>query len=294
MEKAEQYLEEFLEYLQHIKRFSLHTVRAYKQDIQQFIDYFKESGQGVDRHTIRDFIAYIYLGTQKKTTIRRKVSAVRSFYTFLLRQGKIAKNPFDAITSPKIDKMLPEILTEKEMIEFLNRLPGETFIEIRNQAVFEFLYATGMRISELTGLRLENISLEEGLVRVLGKGKKERIIPFNQSARAILLRYLSEVREKFKIPIDRVFLNARGKPITDRAIEMLLQDTYREVMGTDKRVYPHLFRHSFATHLLQRGADLRVIQELLGHSSLSITERYTNLNYQDLLRVYHQFHPRGG
>lgn len=286
-------LKNYLEYLSHIKKFSPHTVRAYKQDIQQFLGYFEENNLEIEKDTIRDFIAAVFLRTKKKSTVSRKIYAVKSFYSYLLQQGKIAKNPFDVISSPKEDKTLPEILTEKEMVEFLDRLPGDTFLHLRNKAVFEFLYATGLRISELTGLKLVDVNFSEGLIRVMGKGKKERIVPFNNHAKEILLSYLAEARKRFKTGIEYIFLNARGRPITDRAIEMILQDTYRSLMGSAKKVYPHLFRHSFATHLLQRGADLRIIQELLGHSSLSTTEKYTSLNYEDLLRVYKQFHPRG-
>lgn len=294
MDKESQYLAEYIEYLRHIKKYSPHTIAAYTLDIRQFLEYFKEGSLEIDKHTIRDFITSIFLKTGKKTTVARKIYAVKSFYSYLLRQGKITKNPFDAVGTPKIDKTLPEILTEKEMIAFLDRLPGDTFLQLRNKAVFEFLYATGLRISELINLKLTDINFNEMLIRVMGKGKKERIVPFNSHAKGILLRYLAGAREKFKKENEYVFLNNRGRRITARAIEQILQTAYSKVMESNKHVYPHLFRHSFATHLLQRGANLRVIQELLGHSSLSTTEKYTSLNYEDLLKVYRQFHPRGG
>jgi tyrosine recombinase XerC len=294
MDKESKYLADYIEYLRHIKKYSPHTIAAYSQDIQQFLEYFKEGNLEIDKHTIRDFITTIFLKTGKKTTVARKIYAVKSFYSYLLGQGKIAKNPFDVISTPKIDKTLPEILTEKEMIAFLDRLPEDTFLHLRNKAVFEFLYATGLRISELINLKLIDINFNETLIRVMGKGKKERIVPFNNHAKGILLRYLAAAREKFKEENEYVFLNNRGRRITPRAIEKILQTTYSIVMESNKHVYPHLFRHSFATHLLQRGANLRVIQELLGHSSLSTTEKYTSLNYEDLLKVYKQFHPRGG
>lgn len=292
MDQNNRDLEEYLEYLSHIKQYSPHTVSAYELDIRQFNRYFDNAKQPVNKNTIRDFITEIFLRTKKKTTVARKIYAVKSYYTYLLRKGKIPKNPFDAIGTPKIDKMLPEILTEKEMLAFLDKLPGETFIHKRNKAVFEFLYATGLRISELTSLRREDINFDENLIRVMGKGKKERIVPFNDHARSILLGYLEAARVKFGEVSEDIFLNARGKRITPRAIEMILQQQYLELTGSGKHVYPHLFRHSFATHLLQRGANLRVIQELLGHASLSTTEKYTNLNYEDLLKVYKLFHPR--
>lgn len=292
MDRESRYLKDYIEYLTHIKKVSPHTVKAYRQDIQQFLDYFKENELKVSKDTIRDYISVIFLRTKNKATLSRKIYALKSFYAFQMQQGKIAKNPFDVISSPREEKKLPEILTEKEMLTFLDRLPEDTFIHLRNKAVFEFLYATGLRISELVNLRLVDINFSEALVRVLGKGKKERIVPFNDPAKRILLRYLEQVRQAFKQPVDYIFLNARGKKITDRAIEQILQKVYGEIMESNKKVYPHLFRHSFATHLLQRGANLRVIQELLGHSNLSTTEKYTSLNYSDLLNVYKKFHPR--
>ncbi len=292
MDRESRYLKDYIEYLTHIKKVSPHTVKAYRQDIQQFLDYFRENELKVSKDTIRDYISMIFLRTKNKATLSRKIYALKSFYTFQMQQGKIAKNPFDVISTPREEKKLPEILTEKEMLTFLDRLPEDNFIHLRNKAVFEFLYATGLRISELVNLRLVDINFSEALVRVLGKGKKERIVPFNDHAGRILLRYLEQVRQAFKQPVDYVFLNARGKKITDRAIEQILQKVYGEIMESNKKVYPHLFRHSFATHLLQRGANLRVIQELLGHSNLSTTEKYTSLNYSDLLNVYKKFHPR--
>ncbi|MCX6582137.1 MAG: tyrosine-type recombinase/integrase [Candidatus Aminicenantes bacterium] len=288
------YLNDYLEHLTHIKKFSPHTIKAYRQDIQQFQDYFEENGLAVDKHTIRDYISVIFLRTRNKATISRKIYALKSFYSYLVKQGKLAKNPFDAVSSPKNEKKLPEILTENEMLAFLDKLPEGSFLQVRNKAVFEFLYATGLRISELVNLRITDINFTEDMARVLGKGKKERIVPFNEHAKTILLNYLERARMQFKKPIDYIFLNAWGRKITERAIEQILHKSFMEMMESNKSVYPHLFRHSFATHLLQRGANLRVIQELLGHESLSTTEKYTNLNYSDLLNVYKKFHPRGG
>lgn len=294
MERESGYLAEYLEYLTHIKKYSPHTIKAYRQDIRQYLDYFKENQLEVGRETIRDYISVIFMRTKNKATLSRKIKALRMFYRYLVQQGKMEKNPFDVVSTPKEEKKLPEVLTEREMLDFLDRLPGETFLHLRNRAVFEFLYATGLRISELVNVRMEDINFKEGMVRVLGKGKKERIVPFNDIARDAVLRYLEAARGKFKGPAEYLVLNNRGGKITERSIEKILQKVYGEVMESNKCVYPHLFRHSFATHLLQRGANLRVIQELLGHSSLSTTERYTSLNYGDLLNVYKRFHPRSG
>jgi site-specific recombinase XerD len=293
MDRESGYLTKYLEYAAYIKKFSDHTIKAYRQDIEQFFDYFRESKQPVNRDSIREFISTIFLRTKNKATISRKIYAIKSFYKYLLRQGVIEKNPFDVISSPRTDKKLPQVLTEKEMSHFLDSLPQDDFLAVRNRAIFEFLYATGLRISELTNLKKADVDLVEGLTRVLGKGKKERIVPFHDKAREMLMKYMAAAREKFKTEKEYIFLNSRGGKITERSVERILQASFRDIMLSNKKVYPHLFRHSFATHLLQRGANLRVIQELLGHANLATTEKYTSLNYTDLLKVYKQFHPRG-
>ncbi len=293
METKDGYLKDYLEYLEHIKKCSPHTLRAYRQDIRQFLDYFKDTGQEVDKHTARDFISSIFLKTRNKATLQRKIYALKSYYAYLMSHGLADKNPFEAINAPKTDKKLPEILTEKEMFAFLDTLPQETFLQMRNKALFEFFYATGLRVSEMTGLKLRDVDLDDRLLRVLGKGNKERIVPFHEDSARLIRQYLDMARRTFKKPMEHIFLSRLGKPLSVRSAEYVLRKTYRELMRSNKRVYPHLFRHSFATHLLQRGADLRVIQELLGHSNLSTTEKYTNLDYADLLKTYKKFHPRG-
>jgi len=287
------YLIKYIEYLSHIKKYSAHTIRAYKQDIEQFLEFFQERLIKIDRDGVREYISMIYLKGKNKSTVSRKIYAVRSYFSFLKNQGKIDKNPMDLISTPKKEKKMPQILTEKEMITFLDSLPDTDFLQLRNKAMFELLYATGLRISELTGLKAKDINFDEGLLRVLGKGKKERIVPFNDYAKQIVLNYLQEARKKFARVSDFIFVNSRGQKISDRSVERILQKLYKEILHSEKRVYPHLIRHSFATHLLQRGANLRIIQEILGHSNLSTTEKYTSLNYTDLLRVYKRFHPRG-
>lgn len=286
------HLTNYIDHLRHIKKFSENTVKAYRQDIQQFISFFQEKNLAINKGTIRDFISHIFLKTKNRATVSRKIYALRSFYDYLIRLGKEEKNPFDMIDVPKVTKKMPSILTEKEMFAFLDRLPEENFLQLRNKAIFELLYASGLRISELTHLKLEDVDFNEGMIRVMGKGKKERIVPFNDISRSTLIRYLEAARKQFKIPSEGIFLNHRGKPISERGVEMILKATYQILLETHKNVYPHLFRHSFATHLLQRGANLRIIQELLGHANLSTTEKYTSLRYEDLLKVYKKFHPR--
>jgi site-specific recombinase XerD len=206
--------------------------------------------------------------------------------------GGVERNPFDDINTPKTEKRLPEILTISEINRFLNQLPEKTFIDKRNKALFELLYATGMRVSELVGLKHADMDFERGLLRVVGKGNKERIIPFNKTAGDSVVDLNHESKLKFNTVREYVFLNNRGGRITARSVERILMLMFKQVMKTDRQVYPHLFRHSFATHLLQRGVNLRIIQELLGHSNLATTEKYTTLNFSDLLKVYKKYHPR--
>ena len=292
MEKFNRYLKDYLEIIRDIKNFSPNTIRAYRQDIQQFLDYLKENQATLDKTQIRDYITTLYLRSKNKATLSRKMFALRSFFQYLLDSGRMKKNPFEGIATPKLDKRIPQILTEKEMIEFLDKLPEGSFIQVRNKAIFELLYATGLRVSELTHLKMADINQAEGLVRVMGKGKKERIVPFNESAAAVLKRYRKKVLEKFAGDNPYIFLNTRGGRISERSVERILKETFSRLMVSDKNVFPHLFRHSFATHLLQRGANLRIIQELMGHENLSTTEKYTTLNTTDLLNTYQKYFPR--
>jgi len=292
MDKNRKNLNEYLSYLKDILFFSPNTIRAYGQDIIQFLDYIKENNFKVNKDNIREFMSFVFLKTKNKATVSRKVYAIRSFYDFLLSKSIIDKNPFDGIRTPKVDKKLPQILTENEMIDFLNNIPTDNILNIRNRALFEMLYATGLRVSEIAGLKKNNIDKRERLIRIIGKGKKERIVPFNKTALEALNVYQDEVYKKFGNTTDYVFLNYKGTKISERSIERILEKLFVEVTNSDKKVFPHLFRHSFASHLLQRGANLRVIQELLGHSNLTTTEKYTSLNYSDLLKIYNKFHPR--
>lgn len=294
MDKRRRDLLDYLEYLSDIKKFSPNTIKAYRQDIDQFLTFFKEENYNLSRDQIRDFLSSLYLKTSNRSTVSRKIYAVRSFFQYLIRHGSTEKNPMDLVSIPKADKKLPEILTEDEMLKFLNDLPGESIIEIRNKALFELFYASGLRLSELTSLKMENVNLSERMLRVLGKGNKERIVPFNRKTAEILQDYLTISNKEYKNRGDYIFLNFRGKKISERGVEKIVKEVFKKLNDSGKNVYPHLFRHSFATHLLQRGVDLRMIQELLGHSNLSTTEKYTTLNYSDLLKSYNKFHPRSG
>ena len=292
METEIGYIDNYLEYLREIKKYSPHTVRAYGIDIRQFCFYFKENRLPINKNSIRDFLASLYQQKKSKTTMARKIYAVKSFYSYLIRISVLKSNPMEGIGTPKLDRNIPKILTESEMQGFLDGLPEDNFLQLRNKALFEFLYATGLRISELTELKTADVHFGERLVRVMGKGRKERLVPFHEHAAAVLSRYLQYLRNEFHYQGEQVFVNARGGALNQRSVERILPVLYRQLSGSNRHVYPHLLRHSFATHLLQRGANLRVIQELLGHANLVTTEKYTTLNFGDLLKTYKKFHPR--
>ncbi len=285
-------LKDFTEYLSEIKKYSPNTIRAYRQDIKQWIDYSEEKKININRDDIRQFLTEIFQKSRNSVTLSRKIYSLKSFFNYLKKKDFISSNPFDRIDTPKISGKIPEIITEKEMIHFLDSLPDETLLQIRNKAIFELLYATGLRISELTGLTINDVNFEERMIRVLGKGKKERIVPFNNTALESLNKYVEKSKKILPNRPQVLFLNFRGNPITARGVEKILKKTFFDVTSSSKNVYPHLFRHSFATHLLQNGANLRIIQELLGHSNLSTTEKYTSLDYKDLQKKYKKFHPR--
>jgi site-specific recombinase XerD len=292
MDKEISNLDNYLGFLREIKKYSPHTIKAYGIDIRQFCLYFTKNSLPVNKNSIRDFLAFTYSQSKNKATVARKIYAVKSFYSYLVKTGILKNNPLDGIGTPKLDRKIPQILTEKEILEFLDALPEKNFLQLRNKALFELLYATGLRISELTELKTADVHFGERLVRVMGKGKKERLVPFHEQAAAVLSRYLKYLRSEFHYQGEQVFVNSRGGTLSQRSVERILPQVYHHLSGSSKHIYPHLLRHSFATHLLQRGANLRVIQELLGHSNLATTEKYTTLNFGDLLKTYKRFHPR--
>jgi site-specific recombinase XerD len=292
MDKEIGNIDGYLSFLREIKKYSPHTVKAYGIDIRQFCLYFEKNKLAVNKNNIRDFLAFTFSQKKNKATVARKIYAVKSFYSYLVKTGILQKNPLDGTGTPKLDRKLPQILTETEMLEFLDALPEKNFLQLRNKALFEFLYATGLRISELTELKAVDIHFGERLVRVMGKGKKERLVPFHEQAAGVLARYLQCLRSDFHYQGEMVFVNSRGGRLSQRSVERILPQVYHLLSGSSKPIYPHLLRHSFATHLLQRGANLRVIQELLGHANLATTEKYTTLNFGDLLKTYKKYHPR--
>lgn len=289
-------LSRFLDYLRYERNASAHTVSSYRCDLTQFADYLGEgeiSLRRLDNIQIRGFMAQLHERRLRKSTLARKLAAVRSFLQFCVKKGWIAENPAKVVATPKQEKRIPSFLSEEEMANFLEVPPSKRPLDLRDITILEVLYATGIRVSELVGINLEDVNFRERLVRVRGKGKKERIVPFGRIAAERLTSYM-RARPLFlkdKIGEKALFLNYQGERITSRSVERIV-DKYIRRTTLKRKISPHSFRHSFASHLLSRGADLRVIQELLGHESLATTQKYTHLNLGRLMDVYRKSHPR--
>ncbi|MGC3996154.1 MAG: tyrosine recombinase XerC [Anaeromyxobacter sp.] len=293
-------IQRFDRYLATERRASPHTLKAYRIDLAQYAGYLASVGQGVIPSSTALIRAYLAraAGEAGAVSLGRKLSAIRSLYSFLVREGLAAGNPARGVASPRRPKRLPEVLPEAE-VAALVEAPGPLSqpLRLRDRAFLELLYGSGLRVSELTGLDREDLDLSGGLVRVLGKRRKERIVPFGRPAAEALRRYLDEGRVVLAAGPERaragaaLFLNHRGGRLTSRSVARLLDRWVLEA-GLPRHVHPHVLRHCFATHLLGNGADLRGIQELLGHASLSTTQRYTHLDWKRLATVYDQAHPR--
>jgi integrase/recombinase XerC len=285
----------FLLHLERERNVSPHTLRAYSIDITQFRSHAEaELGrkprlQDVDHLLVRSFLASLHARGVSKTSAARKLASVRTFFRFLCREGLLARNPARPLVSPRLDRRIPSHLSESDVAQILDaKVEGET--EVRTRAILELLYGAGLRCGELVGLDLGDLDLDARLIRVLGKGSKERIVPFGTRAGEALTAYLAW-RKTRRRRTDALFVNLRGDRLTDRSVRNLLRQRIRQT-AVSLRVTPHTLRHAFATHLLERGADLRAIQELLGHASLSTTQRYTHVNARHLLSVYGKAHPR--
>lgn len=300
--KATDAMERFLKHCYQANTGSSHTLDAYRRDLSSYFRFLEKEGyhdlHEPDRNTVMGYIAYLRdrpeTGKEiKATTIARHLSALRSFYRYLNEYGEVSVNPFLYLKAPKKAKRIPEFLFLDEMELFLDSFDEQKDADIRNRAMFELMYACGLRVSEVISLRLDAIDFDHQLVRITGKGDKQRIVPFYDLAKTKLLRYLHEVRVKWMgaDTHEIVFINQRGKPLTSRGVQYLM-DAHARKIGMNMHLHPHMFRHSFATHLLDNGADLRVVQELLGHSSLSTTQIYVHVSAGRLQSTYESAHPR--
>jgi integrase/recombinase XerC len=285
----------FLRHLDRERNASPHTLRAYGEDLAQFRAYLAEElgrqprPRDVDHLLIRGFLARLHRDGKSRASTARKLATLRTFFRFLAREGIVKRNPARPLASPRLERRLPTRLSEAE-VEAILAMPGDADPALRARAILELLYGTGIRCGELVGLDLDALDMAGGLVRVLGKGSKERIVPFGRGAREALRRYLpARARARPRTPA--LFVNARGGRLTDRSVRNILRARLLTA-ALRQRVSPHTLRHAFATHLLERGADLRAIQELLGHSSLSTTQRYTHVDARHILDIYRKTHPR--
>jgi tyrosine recombinase XerC len=288
-------IDEFLAYLTHERNASVHTISSYRIDLTQLAAYLDERKirlTQVDNVVLRGFLVELYRKNLTKTSAARKLAAIRSFFKFCVRRRWLDDNPAKVVATPRLDQPVPGFLSEEEMRKLLEAPQTDDALGLRDRAILEVFYATGIRLSELVGIRLEDLSLEERMIRVKGKGKKERLVPFGRKAEASLRAYLG-VRHEFPLRLGEtsIFLNYRGTRLSNRSVQRLTAKYLRQA-ALSRNISPHSLRHSFATHLLARGADLRVIQELLGHESLATTQKYTHMDVSQLLEIYRKSHPR--
>lgn len=283
--------QEFYRYLSTEKDVSGNTRRAYEGDIEEFLHFLEKNNYGeVDHRAIRAYIADIY-GGLKKSSIARKVSSVKVFFKFLKKKGHISENPALLIKNPRIEKHLPKFYTVDEMFHFLDSLPEEKWINLRNRAIFELIYSTGMRAQEALDLDLDHVHMDGLWALVKGKGGKERILPFGEKARDALQNYMEAVGERRRGPGNALFVNRDGNRLSYRGLLKVMKKHQLSV-SLFKNLALHGIRHSFATHMLNGGADLRSIQELLGHSKLSTTQKYTHISIDQIMEIYDKAHPR--
>jgi integrase/recombinase XerC len=301
------FIDDFLKHLKYERNASPHTLRNYEIDLVQFYDHVappdKEGNRrevdmrALDNLTIRDFMATLYEQKKKKSSIHRKVASLRTFFKYLCREGVLELNPAMLVASPRVERTLPNHLNIEQVVRFIETPDTDTVLGKRDRAILELLYASGLRVSELVNLNLRDIDFANLTVRVKGKGRKERIVPFGEHAQLALQSYLG-VRGELLVEADpekvdplAVFMNYQGTRITTRSVGRMV-DKYVKICADIHHISPHSLRHSFATHLLDAGADLRVIQEMLGHVRLSTTQQYTHVALDKLMEVYDKAHPK--
>jgi len=303
----QEYLDRFAEYLKYERNVSAHTLRNYTSDLDQFHDYLCPPDAGgqrphiditqIDHITIREYLSKLYQEKRKKTSVARKLATLRTFFKFLCREQVLEVNPARLVSGPRLDKKLPRVLSIDDVIKFIETPETDTVLGKRDRAILEMLYATGIRVAELTGINLADVDFNNNSVRVRGKGRKERIVPFGAKAKETLKAFLG-VRGELLAEADQeridpaaLFLNYQGTRITTRSVGRMI-DKYVKECAMANDLSPHSLRHSFATHLLSAGADLRAIQELLGHARLSTTQIYTQVSVEKLMEVYDKAHPK--
>jgi integrase/recombinase XerC len=291
---AAQWLERFERFMATERRLSVHTISAYRRDLRALQDWCERNGveqwDGLDHQHVRRFAAQSHARGLQGRSIQRRLAALRTFFGFLLREGALKRNPALEVPSPKASRRLPQTLDVDQMARLLALKPDDA-LAARDLALMELLYSSGLRLAELTSLRLKDLDLASASVRVLGKGRKERLCPVGSKAIAALRVWLAQRGALVRSGVDSVFIGRHGGPLGTRAVQLRVAARAR-AQGLAQPVHPHLFRHSFATHLLESSRDLRGVQELLGHANISTTQVYTHLDFQHLARTYDQAHPR--
>lgn len=288
-----QRIEDFLAYLKYQRNFSLHTITAYEHDLKEFNAFFQDKDvQFVLPSDMRKYIAHLTEQKLDIKSIKRKISSVRSFFKYLIKEDVCKKNPCTGLILPKVKKSLPEFIDGGNLMEYFDAEIGNNFEDIRNYLIIDVFYQTGIRRSELVQLKWSDIDMYNLSIKILGKRNKERIIPFSSALKSNLERYLSVLKEK-NIVSEYVWVNEAGERLSSYQIYYIVKKELGKITQGDKK-HPHVLRHSFATHLLNNGADINAIKELLGHSNLKATEIYTHNNIEQLKKIYNQSHPRSG
>ena len=288
----------YLNYLRYEKRYSNHTLLSYQRDLEEWFDFCENrqiKWEVASYKDVRGYLDRCYTKKLSRRTVSRKLSSLRGFYQYLLKEGQIESNPLSLVKAPKMPHAIPNFLYEEEVIALFESIDQRSVLGCRNYALLELLYATGIRVSECCELQLSQIDYELEVVRIKGKGNKDRYLPLGAFAIEAMQRYMIESRPKLlaksKIDTDTLFLNHLGGPLTQRGVRDILNRITQKTSQTIK-LAPHTIRHTFATHLLNNGADLRAVQELLGHSNLSSTQIYTHVSKEHLKQVYQMSHPR--
>ena len=284
----------FLNMLKVERNFSAHTLKSYHDDLVQFNHFLEQeliNLRTFEYKDARNYLSYLYSQNLKRTTVSRKISTLRTFYEFWMTQDETIINPFVQLVHPKKENYLPQFFYEEEMEALFETVAKDTKKGLRDRVILELLYATGIRVSELVNIQLKDIDMSLPGVKVLGKGNKERFVPFGEFCRQSIEQYLREFKPIQHTKHSFLLVNMNGAPITERGVRYVLNDVVKRTAGVTE-IHPHKLRHTFATHLLNQGADLRTVQSLLGHVNLSTTGRYTHVSNQQLRKVYLNAHPR--
>lgn len=290
----EEIQKKFLNMLKVERNFSDHTLKAYHDDLAQFNQFLEQELLNLrtfEYKDARNYLSYLYSNNLKRTTVSRKISTLRTFYEFWMTQDTSVNNPFIQLVHPKKEQYLPQFFYEEEMEALFNTVSNDAKKGLRDRVVIELLYATGIRVSELVNIRLMDLDMNLPGVKVLGKGNKERFVPFGEFCRQSIEQYLEKFKPLKSKSHPYLIVNMKGDPITERGVRYLLNDVVKRTAGVTE-IHPHKLRHTFATHLLNQGADLRTVQSLLGHVNLSTTGKYTHVSNQQLRKVYLNAHPR--